>query len=232
MSLPYLRPKECVLNSAGELLRHDTLFPSANRFRCPGIKPSNITDVVLFKIAGDKGGSAFKLFINPVNMEHPQSLRHVQPVCEFTAPDTRDNLQAAIFHDGNPFKEDIEDILHRWCVLLHLKLGDQSKVATVKNLNPRHHRMKPGPLPNEYRVRRYVPAPAEEARRAKTLDDRVAQVVFTLVKSILLMVKQVQNRLDKIDFRDENDKCLAALTLKSRQLTTLGRGSWRPGTMQ
>ena len=151
------------MNSADELLRHNALVPSANRFCCLGIKPSNIKDVVLFKVAGDKGDGAFKLLINPVNVEHPQSLRHVQPVCEFTAPDTRNNLQAAIFHDGNPFKEDIEDILHRRCVLFHLKLGDQSEAAMVNNLNLRHHRMKPHPLPKEYRVQRYVPAPAEEA---------------------------------------------------------------------
>ena len=85
-----------------------------------------------------------------------------------------------------------------------------------KNLNPRHHRTKPDPLPKEYWVQRYVPAPEEEAGRAKTLDDRVAQVNFTLVKSILLMVNQVQNKLDKIEFRGENDKCLVSLTLKNR----------------
>ena len=85
-------------------------------------------------------------------------------------------------------------------------MGDQSEVALARNVNPRHHRMKPDPLPKEYRVQRYVPAPAEEAGRAKTLDNRVAQVDFTLVKSILLMVNQVQNKLDKIEFRAENDK--------------------------
>ena len=63
-------------------------------------------------------------------------------------------------------------------------------------------------------MQRYVPAPEEEAGQAKTLDDRVAQVVFTLVKSFLLMVNQVQNKLDKTEFRDENDKSLASLTLK------------------
>ena len=62
---------------------------------------------------------------------------------------------------------------------------------------------------------RYLPAPEEEAGRAKTLDDRVAQKVdFTLVKYIMLMVNQVQNKLDKTEFRDENDKSLASLTLK------------------
>ena len=138
----------------------------------------------------------------------------MQPVCEFTAPDTRNNLQAAIFHDSNPCKADIEDAPHRWCVLLHLKLRDQSKVAIVKNLNTRHHRMKPDLLQKEYRAQQYLPAPEEEAGRAKTLDNHVAQVDFTLVKSILLMVNQARNKLDKIKFRDENEKYLASLTLK------------------
>ena len=56
--------------------------------------PNNISDVVLYKIVGDKDGGAFKLTTNPVNVEHPQSLRHVQPICEFTAPDSRENLSS------------------------------------------------------------------------------------------------------------------------------------------
>ena len=108
-----IRPKECVLNCAGRLLKNDALVPSANRFQCPGSQPSNIKDVILVKFSGDKGGGSFKLIMNPVNVEHPQSLRHVQPVCEFTAPDTRNNLRAAIFHDGNPCKADMEDVRHR-----------------------------------------------------------------------------------------------------------------------
>ena len=74
--------------------------------------------------------------------------------------------------------------------------------------------MKPDPLPKEYRVERYLPAPEEEVGQATKLDDRVAHVDFKLVKSILLMVNTVQNKLDKIEFRDENGKCLASLTLK------------------
>ena len=80
--------KECVLNSAGELLRHNVLVSSVNQFRFLGIKPSNMKDVVFFKVAGNKGGGAFKLPIDTLHVEHPQSLRHVQPGCEFTSPDT------------------------------------------------------------------------------------------------------------------------------------------------
>ena len=104
------------MNSADELLKHNAQLPSANRFCCPAINPSTIKDVALSKIAGNKVGSGFKLLKNPVNVEHSQSLQHVQPVCEFKAPDTRNNLQAAIFHDGNPCKLDFVDILHCRCV--------------------------------------------------------------------------------------------------------------------
>ena len=98
VSVITIRPKECILNSVASLIKHDALLPSANRFRCPGTTPSNIKDVILLKFSANKGGGSWKMIVNPMNVEHPQSLRHVQPVCEFTAPDTRNNLQAAIFH--------------------------------------------------------------------------------------------------------------------------------------
>ena len=46
------------------------------------------------------------------------------------------------------------------------------------------------------------------------MDDRVAEVDFKLVKSIVLMVNTGRNMLDKIEFRDGSDKRLASLTLK------------------
>ena len=176
--------------------------------------PSNIRYVVLFKFAADKGGGSWKLVLHPVNVEDLQSLRHVQPVCEFTAPDTRNNMSAAMFHDGNLCKEDMEDVLHRRSVLLHLTLGEHSEVAIVKNINSRHHRTRPDPLPEEYRVHPYEPNPQEEERQATKLDDRIALVDFKLVQTILLMLNTKRNELDKIEFRDQNDKCLASLTLK------------------
>ena len=102
--------------------------------------PNNISDVVLYKIAGDKGGGSFKLTINPVNVQHPQSLRHVQPICEFTAPNSRENLAAAMFYKRTPCKEEMEDVMHRRCVLMHLKLGEQMEVFIVKNTYQRHTR--------------------------------------------------------------------------------------------
>ena len=115
--------------------------------------PNNISDVVLYKIVGDKGGGAFKLTINPVNVEHPQSLGHVQPICEFTAPYSRENLAAAMFHEGLPCKEEMEDVIHRRCVPVHLKLGEQMEVFIVKNTYRRHNRKAPSSLPSGYLVR-------------------------------------------------------------------------------
>ena len=53
-----IRPFECMLNVTHLLLKHDALVPSARRFRCPGIIPSNINDVILWKFSADKGGGS------------------------------------------------------------------------------------------------------------------------------------------------------------------------------
>merc|ERR1712086_137139 len=66
-----IHPYECILNSFASLLRSGALLPSEKRFMKMGQIPNNISDVVLYKIAGDKGGGSFKLTINPVNVQHP-----------------------------------------------------------------------------------------------------------------------------------------------------------------
>ena len=103
-----IRPFECILNVTHSLLKHDALIPSARQFRCPVIIPSNINDVLFWKILAGKGGGSWKLLVNPVNVVHLQSMRHVKPVCEFTANDSRINMSAAIFRDGNRCKLDME----------------------------------------------------------------------------------------------------------------------------
>ena len=205
-----IRPFECILNSTSSLLNSGGLLPSERRFRRQGNIPSNISDVIMWKFSADKGGGSWKLIVNPVNVEHPQSLRHVQPICEFTAPDSRENMAAAMFHEGSPCRQEMEDIMHRRCVLLYLKVGEQMEVALVKNTNTRHHRAKPHALPKEYQVRLHHNC--EEG--AATLEQRVAKVDFTLVKAILLMYNTTQQRFDKIKFEDERQQSLGELTLK------------------
>ena len=171
--------------------------------------PNNISDVVLYKIVGDKDGGAFKLTTNPVNVEHPQSLRHVQPICEFIAPDSRENLATAMFNEGSPCKKETEDVIHRRCVLLHLKLGEQMEVFIVKNPYRHHNRKAPSSLPSGYLV--WLHDECDEG--GVTLEHRVAKVDFTQVGAILLMYR-VKQCVDKIRFKDEINQTLAQLTLK------------------
>jgi len=124
--------------------------------------------------------------LNPVNVAHPQSLRHVTPICEFTAPDTRENLAAAMFHAGNPCKQDMEDVLHRRCVLFRVQFGDQVEVGLVTNTSERHHRLQPDPLPKGYEIRCYEPVEDRTVEDSTTKWlQRVTSVDFTVVTSTL-----------------------------------------------
>ena len=40
-------------------------------------------DFVLWKFAIDKGGDSMKAIMSPVNVENPQSQKHVVPILEF-----------------------------------------------------------------------------------------------------------------------------------------------------
>ena len=83
-----VRPFETIVNSAHTLLSKGKLFPSIARFHNPFQVPELVEDVVLYKFGADKGGGSWKLFGNPVNVQHPQSVRNVQPICEFTVNDS------------------------------------------------------------------------------------------------------------------------------------------------
>lgn len=89
-----VRPFECVLNSTYTLLGQGKLLPSKRRFRSPFKLEDHIRDVILWKFGADKGGGSWKLIGNPVNVENPQSVRHVQPICEFTANDSHKHMSA------------------------------------------------------------------------------------------------------------------------------------------
>ena len=114
----------------------------------------------------------------PVNVRL-QSISHVQPICEFTANDSRENMRAAIFHKGSPCKADMEDVLHRRCTLLKSTAGIEMDVASMVNTSKRHHRSKPMTLTNEYELCDYVPAGAELVEGDKSFDKRVARVDFS-----------------------------------------------------
>lgn len=176
-----IRPFECIYNSAGSLLRHGMMLPLATRFRRPRNVPPNVRNVLLWKFSADKGGWSWEMLINPVNVKRPQSLCHVQPICKFTANDSRANMEATIFHDGSACKADMEDVLHRRCTLLRITIGIQMEVALVVNSNRRHHQSRPMALANAYEAYPYTPSRPELAQENNSFDKRVARVDFSIV---------------------------------------------------
>ena len=152
-----VRPFESIINFLASLLEKGKLVPSSMRFKLPPNIPPDIEDVLLVKFSADKGGGSWNFLVNPINVKCPQSIKHVRPICEFTANDSRENMSAAVFYNGSPCKADMEDVLHRRTRLLRVKVGEGSGVAIVVNTSTRHHRSKPMALTNVYRVARYTP---------------------------------------------------------------------------
>ena len=103
-----VRPTEAIVNSTHTLLSEGKLLPSIKRFKPPFHVPDAVEDVILFKFGMDKGGGSVKLICSPVNVQHPQSVRNVQPICEFTANDTRENMSAAFFNKNSPGKRTLK----------------------------------------------------------------------------------------------------------------------------
>ena len=106
-----LRPHESILTIMASYLSNDLFVSSEKRFRKPSNIPANVKYVVLIKSAADKGGGAWNFSLNPVNVKCPQSLRHVRPICEYAADDSRDNMRAAVFYEGSPYRVDMEEVL-------------------------------------------------------------------------------------------------------------------------
>ena len=148
-----------------------------------------------------------------MNVEHPQSLRHVLPICEYSADDSRNNMRAAVFYDGSPCREDMEDVIHCRAVLLQVKVGERSEVGIVVNTSRRHHRHKPMPLTSSCSIRLYTADHSADGR--STFDRRVARVEFDKVHSLLLMYDTVKQQFDKIAFANESTNVIALLTLNN-----------------
>ena len=109
------------------------------------------------EIEFNKDGGAWKMLITPINVKHPQSLKHVMLICKFTANDSRENMSAAIFHNGSLCKADIEDLIHRRCILLKIEIDNSMGVTLVTNTNDRHHRNFLRPLTYNYALRTHTP---------------------------------------------------------------------------
>ena len=211
-----IRPTEAIANSAQTLLSEGKLLPSIKQFKPPFEVPNSVEDVILIKFGMDKGGGSVKLICSPVNVEHPQSVRHVQPICEFTANDTRENMAAAFFNDNSPGKKDIESVVHRRCMLLHVQINGHTQVAIVQNTNDRHNRRRPHALTKTYGRRTYEPS-AEQP--PYNFDDRIGKFDFSSVTRINLMYNKREQQFDKLAFVGNQDQVMATLTLKAPIVT-------------
>ena len=130
-----IRPFECAVSSTNELLKNGKLLPSAKRFGSPVQLDENFEDIVVYKVSADAGGGSFKVIGNWLNVERPQSRNHVQPIMEFTGKDSWENVSAAGFNCNSPFCQDIEDIMHRRCTIVQVRVCGRTEVVLVRNAN-------------------------------------------------------------------------------------------------
>ena len=115
-----LRPHESILTIMASYLSNDLFVPSEKSFRKPSNILANVKDVLLIKYAADKGGVAWKFSLNPVNVKCPQSLIHVRPIRKYAADNSRDNMRAAVFYEGSPYRANMEKVLHRRAVVFYV----------------------------------------------------------------------------------------------------------------
>jgi hypothetical protein len=116
------------------------------RFRSPLTLHPSFQNIALFKISMDAGGGSTKCIINPVNVEKPQSLKHVNPWLEYTGKDTSHNVRKAAFEADSVVRRDLEDIMHRRCILVQVTVEVMMQVVMVKmqikittGTHPSHH---------------------------------------------------------------------------------------------
>ena len=103
-----VRPTAAIVNSTHTLLSEGKRLASIKRSKPPFHVLDSVEDVILIKFGMDKGGGSVKLICSPVNVEHSQSVRNVQPIFEFTANDTRENMSAAFFNKNSPGKRTLK----------------------------------------------------------------------------------------------------------------------------
>ena len=96
-----------------------------------------------------------------------------------------------MFCDGSPIKRNVEDIIHRRCMLISVRSGTKLRGALVKNTNIPYHRNSPMPLTNDGINSKYLPALPATPLSWKGVGDRIASVDFQKVKSTWLMYDKI-----------------------------------------
>ena len=132
--------------------------------------------MILWKSFADKGGGSWKFIANLVTVENPESFRRVQPICEITAIDSREHMHAVMFCDGFPINRDVEHIIHRWYILISIRIVTELRVVLVKNTTTMHHMNNSMSLIDDILIHEYLPAPLTTPSSWIVFDNRVASV--------------------------------------------------------
>ena len=90
-------------------------------------------NVLLVKVALDAGNGSSKGILHNVNVKDKQSLKHVLPWFEFSGKDSYENMRIVV-EEAPTLKQDVEDIMHRRCILLIIAIDEQVQTVVVKTL--------------------------------------------------------------------------------------------------
>ena len=180
-----INPLEHLINTVQEAQGNGTFVHHTERFRVPFTKDDRLDDVALEKFGADSGAGSFKINMNLVNNNKPQSQSLVLPVCEFKAKDTYDIVKAAAFYDGSVVKYGMCSIINRKIVLFKITIKKVTRVMLAINTSESHNYKKPSALPKPTGTEQ-----SDTPSATRTMKDRVknciVEIDFTLVHSTKL----------------------------------------------
>jgi hypothetical protein len=196
------RPLELLALTTSDNMRAGKYVRSQEKFKAPLTVHNMFNDTVAGKIWMDKGDGSEKGIISPINVEHPQSQKHVWLFMEFYGvADSVHNMKKVL---DRPIKKDIALILNRRCIFLNLSRHGRIYMAIMNNTDPNHNVMCPQPLPwGMSDPFEYVPP--QPARQFPAFEDRVANVDVSKIESMKYMHNTLAKTIDGIVFVGAND---------------------------
>ena len=200
-----MRPLEAVAVSSEGLMKDKKLLPSSERYKEPW-NSEPFTGSILFEVAQDAGGGSSKCIVNPVNVERPQSQRHVITILEFGGvKDSQYNVQEEAFKENDNFKKDLEVLMHRRCILLKFMIDGKLQTVVVKNTNKGHNRFAPKALPgNISGSEEHAPTQPLDNTPVK-FEDRIVKIDVASIKLFKLLRNSITKMIDGFCFIDEDD---------------------------
>jgi hypothetical protein len=200
-------PLENICVKMESLMRQNRLLPSQEIYREHWEQDPRFKDSVAWSIKFDAGGGSEKGIISPVNVEHPQSQKHVLPILEFGGgvKDSDANMRAACFGKDNVVRKGIEAMIDRRCILLKVEMGGKVQVILVKNTDAAHNRCCPKAfVQNLGGHTDYVPIQPVTSEPL-TFDKRLIELDVAVVSSLKLLRNNADQTTVGICFVDKDD---------------------------